>query len=280
MSIIKSGTLYIVATPIGNLADISLRAIEILNQVDLICSEDTRKSQYLLQAHGIKNKQLSLHEHNERERCSMLIEQLKTGVNIALISDAGTPLISDPGYLLVNACRQQQIQVSPIPGACAFVSALSIAGIATDQFCFYGFLPRKGARKTFLSTLVEQPMTLIFYEASHRIEACFRDINELFESNRYITICRELTKIHEHIYSGTLAAVKEQLEADKYGFKGEFVIVLSGQLKQKRSDIPPHAEKMLIRLFQDLPLKKAAAITAELTGIKKNTLYQFGLTLK
>ena len=279
MSTVKSGILYIVATPIGHLDDFSSRAISILKQADLICAEDTRQSQRLLQEYSIKNKLLSLHEHNESQRYPMVIDALQKGANVALISDAGTPLISDPGYLLVKACRQFGIKVSPIPGACAFVSALSVAGIATDQFRYLGFAPRKGARKKLFTRLQAETMTLVFYESSHRIKNCLADLVAALGEKREAAVCRELTKIHETVYTGNLGELVAQLEADSHGDKGEFVIVIAGQEKQPTQVVSDDVEVMLKRLMQDLPLKKAAAITAELTGLKKNILYQHGLTL-
>ncbi len=273
-----TGTLYIVATPIGNLADFSQRGCAILAQVALICAEDTRQSQYLLQHYAIKTPLLSLHEHNEKQRYPQIIEKLQAGQDIALISDAGTPLISDPGYHLVRACQKQQLRVSPIPGACAFVSALCVAGLATDQFRYFGFLPRKNARKKMLISLIQEPMTLVFYEASHRIQICLEDMQQVFGDDREVTLCRELTKQYETIYNGTLGDLLPYLNQQDYAYKGEFVIVVAGFIAADNLDpITTTIETQLKRLMQDLPLKKAAAILSDFTGIKKNELYKKGL---
>jgi len=273
-----SGTLYIVATPIGNLDDFSQRAKDILTQVTLICAEDTRQSQRLLQYYAIKTPLLSLHEYNEKQRYPQIIEKLQEGLDIALISDAGTPLISDPGYLLVKMCQTQKITVSPIPGACAFVSALSVAGIATDQFRYFGFPPRKNARKKAFLEIVEEPMTLVFYEASHRIQDCLMDMQSVFGAERKVTLCRELTKKYETIYHANLAELNVILAEQNYAQKGEFVIIVAGFKVVDDNPINTEIENQLKRLMQDLPLKKAAAILADFTGIKKNLLYKKGLS--
>ncbi|MDF7670048.1 16S rRNA (cytidine(1402)-2'-O)-methyltransferase [Orbaceae bacterium ESL0721] len=272
-------TLYIVATPIGNLDDITLRAIETLKQVDLIAAEDTRHSGLLLQHLGIKAKLFALHDHNEQERSALLVEKLLAGESIALISDAGTPLINDPGYHLVKMCRENGIQVVPIPGACAAITALSASGLPSDRFSYEGFLPAKsGARREKLTELAHEPRTLIFYESTHRLLDSINDMQLIFGSEREIVLAKELTKTWETIVSFTIAQLIEWLNEDKNRLKGEFVLIVAGE-RAKKSEISLDAIKTLQILQKELPLKKAAAITADIYGLKKNQLYQLGLTL-
>lgn len=276
----KTGQLYIVATPIGNLKDISLRALETLKMVDLIAAEDTRHSKTLLLHYRITTPLLSLHEHNEQQRGTELLTLLQQGRNVALISDAGTPLISDPGFHLVRAALEAGISVTPIPGACALIAALSAAGLPTDRFCFEGFLPAKpAARKQYLQPLAAEPRTLIFYEAPHRILATLSDMAAAFSAQRTATIARELTKTFETIRTGTLAELSAFLTADHHQQKGEFVILIHGQPlpeQQTRAD----SSRILKILLQELPVKQAAALAAEITGEKKNILYAKALALK
>ncbi|MWN06038.1 16S rRNA (cytidine1402-2'-O)-methyltransferase [Gilliamella bombicola] len=273
-------TLYIVATPIGNLDDITLRAINTLKSVDLIAAEDTRHSGLLLQHLGIKAKLFALHDHNEQEKSHLLIEKLKSGLSIALISDAGTPLINDPGYHLVKACRDNDIQVVPIPGACAAIAALSVAGLPSDKFSYEGFLPAKSkARQDSLSQLVDEPRTMIFYESTHRLLDTLQDMQTVFGADKRVVLAKELTKTWETIVSFTVNQLIAWLNEDANRQKGEFVLIVEGHAKTE-NDVDQKAINTLKLLQKELPLKKAAAITAEIHGLKKNQLYQIGLMLE
>ena len=274
-----SGILYIVATPIGNLQDITQRALNIFSQVDLIAAEDTRHSGLLLSHYGIKKPFFALHDHNEQEKAHVLVEKLKQGSNIALISDAGTPLISDPGFHLVRRCREAGIRVVPLPGACAAISALCASGIASDRFCFEGFLPAKSkARKDKLEDLAEEARTLIFYESTHRISDALADMQAVLGDDRYVVLARELSKTWETIVGDTLKNLRQWLAEDPNRTKGEMVLIVEGKAKSEgNDDISPQAVKALKLIAKELPLKKAAAIVAELYGYKKNALYRFGL---
>lgn len=273
-------TLYIVATPIGNLDDITLRAIDTLKRVDLIAAEDTRHSGLLLQHLGIKARLYSLHDHNEQEKAHVLIEKLQAGISIALISDAGTPLINDPGYHLVKACRENGIKVVPIPGACAAIAALSVAGLPSDKFIYEGFLPAKSkARQDSLASLITEPRTMIFYESTHRLLETLKDMQTIFGANKLIVLAKELTKTWETIVSFPVNELIDWLNQDVSRQKGEFVLIVAGYTESNK-DIDPKAINTLKLLQKELPLKKAAAITAEIYGLKKNQLYQIGLNLE
>ena len=274
-----TGILYIVATPIGNLQDITHRALDTFAQVDLIAAEDTRHSGLLLSHYGIKKPFFALHDHNEQEKAHILVEKLKQGSNIALISDAGTPLISDPGFHLVRQCREAGIRVVPLPGACAAITALCASGIASDRFCFEGFLPAKSkARKDKLENIAEEDRTLIFYESTHRILDTLEDMQSVLGDERYIVLAREITKTWETITGNTIKNLREWLLEDPNRTKGEMVLIVEGKPKSDNNDeISPQAVKALELIAEELPLKKAAAIVAELYGYKKNALYQFGL---
>ena len=274
-----TGILYIVATPIGNLQDITQRALDTFTQVDLIAAEDTRHSGLLLSHYGIKKPFFALHDHNEQEKAHILVEKLKQGSNIALISDAGTPLISDPGFHLVRQCREANIRVVPLPGACAAITALCASGIASDRFCFEGFLPAKSkARKDKLENIAEEDRTLIFYESTHRILDTLEDMQSVLGEERYIVLAREITKTWETITGNTIKNLREWLLEDPNRTKGEMVLIVEGKPKSDNNDeISPQAVKALELIAEELPLKKAAAIVAELYGYKKNALYQFGL---
>lgn len=274
-----TGILYIVATPIGNLQDITQRALDTFAQVDLIAAEDTRHSGLLLSHYGIKKPFFALHDHNEQEKAHILVEKLKQGSNIALISDAGTPLISDPGFHLVRQCREADIRVVPLPGACAAITALCASGIASDRFCFEGFLPAKSkARKDKLANIAEEDRTLIFYESTHRILDTLEDMQSVLGEERYIVLAREITKTWETITGNTIKNLREWLLEDPNRTKGEMVLIVEGKPKSDNNDeISPQAVKALELIAEELPLKKAAAIVAELYGYKKNALYQFGL---
>ena len=273
-------TLYIVATPIGNLDDITLRAIDTLKRVDLIAAEDTRHSGLLLQHLGIKAKLFSLHDHNEQEKAHVLIEKLQSGLSIALVSDAGTPLINDPGYHLVKACRENDIKVVPIPGACAAIAALSVAGLPSDKFIYEGFLPAKSkARQDSLASLITEPRTMIFYESTHRLLETLKDMQTIFGADKQIVLAKELTKTWETIVSFPVNELIDWLNQDASRQKGEFVLIVAGYTENNK-DVDPKAINTLKLLQKELPLKKAAAITAEIYGLKKNQLYQIGLNLE
>ena len=274
-----TGILYIVATPIGNLQDITQRALDTFTQVDLIAAEDTRHSGLLLSHYGIKKPFFALHDHNEQEKAHILVEKLKQGSHIALISDAGTPLISDPGFHLVRQCREAGIRVVPLPGACAAITALCASGIASDRFCFEGFLPAKSkARKDKLENIAKEDRTLIFYESTHRILDTLEDMQSVLGEERYIVLAREITKTWEMITGNTIKNLREWLLEDPNRTKGEMVLIVEGKPKSDNNDeISSQAVKALELIAEELPLKKAAAIVAELYGYKKNALYQFGL---
>ena len=274
-----TGILYIVATPIGNLQDITQRALEAFAQVDLIAAEDTRHSGLLLSHYGIKKPFFALHDHNEQEKAYLLVEKLKQGTNIALISDAGTPLISDPGFHLVRQCREAGIKVVPLPGACAAITALCASGIASDRFCFEGFLPAKTkARKDKLEQVVNEERTLIFYESTHRILDTLEDMQTVLGEKRYVVLAREITKTWETITGDKIQSLRNWLSDDPNRTKGEMVLIVEGKPKSNNEEeISPQAIKALILISKELPLKKAAAIVSELYGYKKNALYQYGL---
>lgn len=275
-----TGTLYIVPTPIGNLKDITLRAVDILKSVDLIAAEDTRHSGVLMQHLAVSTPLLSVHEHNEANRASMLIDKLQSGQNIALISDAGTPLISDPGYTLVNACREAGVVVSALPGPSALITALSGAGLPTDSFTFRGFLPvKEQAKKAAISALLDAFETQVFYEAPRRIINTLKAIQDILGDDRKIAIVKELTKTFEHYQLGSATSCIEWLSEDPLRQKGEFVILVSPAGKQENT-LPAEALQLLSALQLELPLKKAAGIVATHYGLKKNQLYQIGLEAK
>jgi 16S rRNA (cytidine1402-2'-O)-methyltransferase len=274
-------TLYIVATPIGNLGDISQRAIDVLTQVDVIACEDTRHTGKLLSAFAIKNKTMSLHDHNERQRQDQVATMLQEGKTIALVSDAGTPLISDPGFHIVRHCRSLGLNVSPIPGACAAIAALSVAGLPTDRFSFEGFLPSKsGARQATLTALVDEPRTMIFYDAPRRAIDTVRDIVTTLGGERYIVIAREITKTFETIHSDTAENFLAWLEQDANQLKGEMVLIIEGYKKSSEDEISAEIINTLKLLLGEMKPKKACAIAAEIYGVKKNALYEVALSLK
>jgi 16S rRNA (cytidine1402-2'-O)-methyltransferase len=275
-------TLYIVATPIGNLNDISFRAVEILKSVDLIACEDTRHSQRLLKHFNIHTPLISYHEHNERESIDKLINVLKQKKSIALISDAGTPLISDPGYHLVKNALNENIKVVPIPGACAAIAALSVSGLASHNFIFEGFLPATvNSRRTSLEKLKSETRTLIFYEAPHRLQETLLDLSEVFEKEREATLCRELTKTFETIYKSSLSNLYNFVKNNPDQNKGECVIIISGSsIETLEHNAFSKALSLLKILLADLPLKKAVKITSELTSVSKNLLYDEALKLQ
>jgi|TARA_B110000211_G_C14060581_1_gene545322 16S rRNA (cytidine1402-2'-O)-methyltransferase len=274
-----TGVLYIVATPIGNLNDISLRAIEILKQVDVIAAEDTRHSIRLLNHLGIRNKLMSLHEHNEKDRIDGIIDDLKQGNNIALISDAGTPLISDPGYPLVKAVQDAGLRVSPIPGVSSIIAALSAAGMPTDPFTFYGFLsPKNSERLSKLSALRQQQGTLVFLESTHRIERLLEQLCELYADNR-IVVAKELTKAFERFMSGTPAEILLLMQQEPALKKGEFVVLIDNPITISEKTLSDEDIEVLKLLLENLPLKKAVQLSTRISGKKKNDIYQQALEL-
>lgn len=269
------GVLYVVATPIGNLEDISVRAIHTLQQVDTILSEDTRHSQQLLQHLGIKKPLLSFHAHNEADKSASIITALQAGKSFALISDAGTPLISDPGYSLVKQARTLNISVIPIPGPCAVITALSAAGVPCDVFSFFGFLPAKTkARQEKLNSLKQLEHTLVFYESTHRIHACIEDISTVFGKECELVIAKELTKTFEHFVMGSITTVKSWFAQDSARTKGEFVVIIPARLVTRSKS---EEERILSILLSELPLKQAVNLTASITQGHKNSLYQSAL---
>ena len=283
VSILKGG-LYIVATPIGNLADMTGRAIEVLRTASLIAAEDTRHSGVLLRHFGINTPCLAYHEHNERQQTEKLIERLRQGAAVALISDAGTPLLSDPGYHLVRAAHAANIPVIPVPGACAALAALSASGLPTDRFAFEGFLPAKSAaRRERLLTLRSDSHTLLFYEAPHRLLATLEEMTEILGPLREAVLARELTKLHETIRMDNLERLWRWVESDSNQQKGECVIVVQGaasSVDQDDSETERDARRILEILLEDIPLKQAVGLAVRITGEKRNRLYQWAVESK
>lgn len=272
------GTLYVVATPIGNLGDMVPRAVETLQTVALIAAEDTRHSSRLLSHFDIKTPCVAYHDHSDEQRTEQLIARMHAGDSIALISDAGTPLVSDPGYRLVRSARQAGIQVVPIPGACAMIAALSAAGLPSDRFAFEGFLPAKQvARCTQLQSLAADSRTLIFYEAPHRILETLQDMAQVFGSEREVVMARELTKTFETIKGDKVADLAAWVAADTNQQRGEIVLLVHGAPKPENEAMTPAQMHTMKVLLEELPVKQAASIGAKLTGLKKNFLYDWAL---
>ncbi len=268
--------LYVVATPIGNMDDITLRAIAILKSVDLICCEDTRHSLRLMESIDCKTKLISLHEHNEREKSALIVEYLQAGQSIALVSDAGTPLISDPGYVLVNSVIEAGLQVVPVPGASAAVTALSVCGLPTDRWSFEGFLPSKsGARQKALQARAGDSQTLIFYESSHRIADSLQDMVAVFGPERQVVVARELTKTFETLLRGSLEHVLTEVQSDANQRKGEFVVVVHGVIDEVVGLDDERVMSLGKELKSELPPKKAAAIMAKVFGGSKRQYYDY-----
>ncbi|ARD10541.1 MULTISPECIES: 16S rRNA (cytidine(1402)-2'-O)-methyltransferase [Pseudomonas] len=273
------GSLYVVATPIGNLDDMSVRALKVLREVALIAAEDTRHSARLMQHFGISTPLAACHEHNERDEGSRFITRLLAGDDVALISDAGTPLISDPGYHLVRQARAVGVPVVPVPGACALIAALSAAGLPSDRFIFEGFLPAKAAgRKAKLERVKEEPRTLIYYEAPHRILECLQDMEQVFGADRQALLAREITKTFETLKGLPLGELRAFVEADSNQQRGECVVLIAGWTPPEDEDvIGEEARRILDLLLAEMPLKRAATLAAEITGVRKNLLYQVAL---
>ena len=273
-----SGILYVVATPIGNLGDMVPRAVETLQTVALIAAEDTRHSSRLLSHFDIKTPCIAYHDHSDEARVEQLVKRLLAGESIALISDAGTPLVSDPGYRLVRSARQAGVQVVPIPGACAMIAALSAAGLPSDRFAFEGFLPAKQvARCVQLQSLAADPRTLIFYEAPHRILETLQDMTQVFGPEREVVIAREISKTFETIKGDQVGALAAWVEGDSNQQRGEIVLLVHGAPKIESGAITQEQIHIMTVLLEELPVKQAAAIGAKLTGLKKNFLYDWAL---
>lgn len=276
---VSASTLYVVPTPIGNLGDITYRALEVLKNVDLIAAEDTRHTGLLLQHFAIKACLFALHDHNEQQKTEQLLNKLHEGQSIALVSDAGTPLINDPGYHLVRRCRETGIRVVPLAGACAAIVALSASGIASNRFCYEGFLPAKTkSRKDSLQALIEEPRTLIFYESTHRLLESLQDIVAVLGAQRYVVLARELTKTWESIYGASVGALLSWVQEDDMRRRGEMVLIIEGYKPPAKDVLPAVALRTLSMLQKELPLKKAAALAAEIHGVKKNALYRHALS--
>jgi 16S rRNA (cytidine1402-2'-O)-methyltransferase len=277
------GKLYVVATPIGNLADISFRAIETLKQVDLIAAEDTRHVKLLLNHYGISNKVTSFHQHNEEKAAESLLEKLRDGLSIALVSDAGTPLLSDPGMPLVRRVKDAGLDVVPIPGACALIAALSAAGLPVTKFSFEGFLPRtSSARKAFFTEKLTITTTWVFYESCHRILAALQDMAAILPLERQIVIARELTKLHETIVKTTLSDAVGLVAKDDNMRKGEFVVIVEGVAKVNKTEdgLSPEQLTVLTVLMRECSTKTAVELAVEITGARKKLLYQAALDLE
>jgi 16S rRNA (cytidine1402-2'-O)-methyltransferase len=270
-----AGTLFVVATPIGNRDDLSPRARQTLEKADLIAAEDTRHTGRLLSHFGIKTRQMALHDHNEASLLDGLLARLEGGQDIALVSDAGTPLISDPGYRLLRAAHERGISVSPIPGPAAVIAALSVAGLPTDRFCFEGFLPAKRtARLTRLRDLVAEDRTVVFYESVHRIRESVGDMADVFGADRPAFLGRELTKLHEQCVMRTLADIRQMLDADDIPGKGEFVVAVHGRLVEASTTVIIEFDQLLQAVSQHLPGRQGVDLVATLSGRPRNEIYR------
>jgi 16S rRNA (cytidine1402-2'-O)-methyltransferase len=270
----KAGRLWVVATPIGNLDDLSARAQQVLRDVALVAAEDTRHSAPLLARHGISTRLAALHEHNERDEAARLVARLQAGEDIALISDAGTPLVSDPGFRLVRAARAAGIVVSPVPGPCAAIAALSVAGLPSDRFVFEGFLaPKSGARRERLAELAGEARTLVFYESSHRVRECLDDMAAVFGAQRPAVLARELTKLFETVLDDTLAGLVARVAADPNQERGEFVLLVGGRPEQEDARLA-EGRRVFALLREELPPARAAKLAAAITGAPRKALYE------
>ncbi|SNC59036.1 16S rRNA (cytidine(1402)-2'-O)-methyltransferase [Sodalis endosymbiont of Henestaris halophilus] len=274
---IYASTLYVVPTPIGNLQDITWRALSILQGVDLIAAEDTRHTGLLLKYFSINARLFALYDYNEQQKTSILLKKMKDGQSIALVCDAGTPLINDPGYHLVRCCHATGIRVVPLPGACAAITALSAAGLPSDRFCYEGFLPSKRkARLNSLQALAHEPRTLIFYESPHRLLESIKDMVIVWGPMRYVVLARELTKTWETIYGAPIEKIFAWIQGDDMRRRGEIVLIVEGYCEQG-DKLPSQVLRTLSLLLNELPLKKAAVLAAQIYGLKKNTLYRYAL---
>lgn len=277
----KFGTLYVVATPIGNLKDMTERAVEVLREVACIAAEDTRHSAPLLKHFAIEKPTISLHNFNERERVERILTSLQEGQSVALISDAGTPLISDPGFVLVRQAREAGITVSPLPGACAAIAALSVSGLPTDSFMFEGFLPPKTeSRKNQLRLLQSETRTTVFYEAPHRLLDTLKDMCEVFGDDRKAVVARELSKLYESVISDSLSNLVEYYVLHHDECRGEIVLIVAGATVDDDAPVLLKPQAVLKVLLQELPVKQAVALACDITGAKRNQLYELALQLK
>lgn len=275
---IEAGTLYVVATPIGNLNDISVRALEILAKVDRVAAEDTRRTRHLLTHFGIRQKLHALHDHNEASQLAPLLDHLRNGETLALVSDAGTPLISDPGFRLVRGARLAGIRVSPIPGASSIMAALSAAGLPADRFVFEGFLnARPTARQARLAQLAQESRTLVFFESCHRIAETMTDLMAAFGDQREAVIGRELTKLHEEFQLRTLGGLQAWIESHPERRRGEFVIMVCGAAAQAPEALDPEVQRVLALLLAELPPARAATVAARITGCSRKALYAIAI---
>ena len=273
-----AGTLFVVATPIGNLQDMSPRALQVLKDVRLIAAEDTRHSARLMQHFGIDTPMTACHDHNERDKGERLVERLLAGDDVALISDAGTPLISDPGYHLVRQAREAGVRVSPVPGACALIAALSAAGMPSDRFAFEGFLPAKAhGRRQRLQVLAAEDRTWMVYEAPHRLLECLQDMQQVLGDERRVLLARELTKTFETLRAAPLSELVKWVAGDSDQQRGECVLVVEGAPAPQADEVGDEALRVLDLLLVELPLKRAAKLASEITGVRKNLLYQIAL---
>jgi 16S rRNA (cytidine1402-2'-O)-methyltransferase len=273
-----AGTLFVVATPIGNLQDMSPRALQVLKDVRLIAAEDTRHSARLMQHFGIDTPMTACHDHNERDKGERLVERLLAGDDVALISDAGTPLISDPGYHLVRQAREAGVRVSPVPGACALIAALSAAGMPSDRFAFEGFLPAKAhGRRQRLQVLAAEDRTWMVYEAPHRLLECLQDMQQVLGDERRVLLARELTKTFETLRAAPLSELVKWVAGDSDQQRGECVLVVEGAPAPQADEVGDEALRVLDLLLAELPLKRAAKLASEITGVRKNLLYQIAL---
>lgn len=276
----QPGILYIVATPIGNLGDFSPRAVDVLKHVDFIAAEDTRHSKKLLAHFGINRPLVSCHEHNETEQARNFCDRLQQGESIALVSDAGTPLVSDPGYRIVREAIQRGLRISPVPGPCAAIAALSVSGLSSDRFLFVGFLPPKqGARLAALTRVADETATLIFYESPRRMRDTLENMVTVFGGERQAVLARELTKLHETVGNGTLLQLLQAVDADSNWQKGELVILLEGNPVDKRDRPGYEIESVLRPLLAELSLKQAVHLASQITGARKNDVYQIAVDL-
>lgn len=277
---IDQGIFYIVATPIGNLKDITLRAIEVLSQVEVIAAEDTRVTRQLLSHYAIKTKCIPVHEHNERKVADRLMKRLASGSSIALVSDAGTPLLSDPGYHMVAAAHKSGVRVVPVPGPDSATCALVVSGLPVDRYCFEGFLPASsGARRKRLLELTAESRTMVFFEAPRRLADCLTDMLEVFGAERRAALAREMTKMHEQVISLSLADLLRKFEQEPQLVRGESVLIVAGKPIDRMEQQQQHAAHTLTVLLQYLPLKQAVSAARQITGAPKNLLYQLALTL-
>lgn len=273
MGAIRAGMLYVVATPIGNLGDITQRALEVLRGVDAVCAEDTRHTRQLLAHYGIERPLVALHEHNEAELAERIVARLRAGEALALVSDAGTPLVSDPGFRLVRAAREAGVAVSPIPGACAAIAALSAAGLPSDRFVFEGFLPaRAAARRERLAQLAAEPRTLVFYESAHRIGESLADFVAAFGGERRAVLARELTKLFETVLDGSLQSLLERVQHDANQRKGEFVVLVEGVGEDADARLI-EGRRLYAKLAEHLPPSQAARLAADISGAPRKALY-------